>query len=227
MAGAGCLPCKVNLRLISNHQPRHPGVTRSRFSQKSQQSCWHFWCSVRWPGSRVGCELLHNTHRMWCLRVWYTLVPTYTNLLLILSPLKWRGRRLWQLGFGLMPEADSRQRTIQLDSTISIYFTIDQRNPSIFSVEALAFEGLLMFVVSTWTIGDRSTQENNGTAHFLEHMAFKGTKRRNRIQLEQDGLQIDAVFRMDSGWKYVWLFAYESYVTYVTMMSCVFEVGWN
>ena len=29
-------------------------------------------------------------------------------------------------------------------------------------------------------------QENNGTAHFLEHMAFKGTKRRNRIQLEQD-----------------------------------------
>ena len=98
------------------------------------------------------------------------------------------------MGFGLMPEADSRQRTIQLDSTISIYFTIDQRNPSIFSVEALAFEGLLMFVVSTWTIGDRSTQENNGTAHFLEHMAFKGTKRRNRIQLEQDGLQDGSTF---------------------------------
>ena len=33
---------------------------------------------------------------------------------------------------------------------------------------------------------DTSLQENNGTAHFLEHMAFKGTKRRNRIQLEQD-----------------------------------------
>ncbi|CAJ1346284.1 unnamed protein product [Effrenium voratum] len=30
------------------------------------------------------------------------------------------------------------------------------------------------------------TKENNGTAHFLEHMAFKGTKRRSRIQLEQE-----------------------------------------
>mmetsp|Transcript_97157 Transcript_97157/g.173063 ORF Transcript_97157/g.173063 Transcript_97157/m.173063 type:complete len:464 (-) Transcript_97157:105-1496(-) len=30
------------------------------------------------------------------------------------------------------------------------------------------------------------TKENNGTAHFLEHMAFKGTKRRNRIQLEKE-----------------------------------------
>jgi len=25
------------------------------------------------------------------------------------------------------------------------------------------------------------TKENNGTAHFLEHMAFKGTKRRTRV----------------------------------------------
>eukprot|EP00929_Paragymnodinium_shiwhaense_P118773 TRINITY_DN90692_c0_g1_i1.p1 TRINITY_DN90692_c0_g1~~TRINITY_DN90692_c0_g1_i1.p1 ORF type:complete len:502 (-),score=118.83 TRINITY_DN90692_c0_g1_i1:357-1862(-) len=30
------------------------------------------------------------------------------------------------------------------------------------------------------------TKENNGTAHFLEHMAFKGTRRRSRIQLEQE-----------------------------------------
>jgi len=30
------------------------------------------------------------------------------------------------------------------------------------------------------------TKENNGTAHFLEHMAFKGTRRRNRIQLETE-----------------------------------------
>eukprot|EP01114_Cavostelium_apophysatum_P013976 TRINITY_DN34_c0_g1_i1.p1 TRINITY_DN34_c0_g1~~TRINITY_DN34_c0_g1_i1.p1 ORF type:complete len:513 (-),score=143.21 TRINITY_DN34_c0_g1_i1:115-1653(-) len=30
------------------------------------------------------------------------------------------------------------------------------------------------------------TKENNGTAHFLEHMAFKGTNRRTRIQLEQE-----------------------------------------
>lgn len=30
------------------------------------------------------------------------------------------------------------------------------------------------------------TKESNGTAHFLEHMAFKGTKRRKRLQLEQE-----------------------------------------
>lgn len=30
------------------------------------------------------------------------------------------------------------------------------------------------------------TKENNGTAHFLEHMAFKGTRRRNRIALEKE-----------------------------------------
>lgn len=30
------------------------------------------------------------------------------------------------------------------------------------------------------------TKESNGTAHFLEHMAFKGTRRRNRIQLEKE-----------------------------------------
>ena len=45
--------------------PWHLGVTRSRFSKLSQ------WFPSRWPGFRVGCELLHNTHRMWCLRVWY------------------------------------------------------------------------------------------------------------------------------------------------------------
>mmetsp|Transcript_12386 Transcript_12386/g.27461 ORF Transcript_12386/g.27461 Transcript_12386/m.27461 type:complete len:477 (+) Transcript_12386:27-1457(+) len=42
--------------------------------------------------------------------------------------------------------------------------------------------------VGVWIdAGSRSeTKENNGTAHFLEHMAFKGTKRRNRIQLEKE-----------------------------------------
>jgi len=30
------------------------------------------------------------------------------------------------------------------------------------------------------------TKESNGTAHFLEHMAFKGTKRRSRIELEKE-----------------------------------------
>merc|ERR1719203_2360197 len=30
------------------------------------------------------------------------------------------------------------------------------------------------------------TKENNDTAHFLEHMAFKGTRRRSRIQLERE-----------------------------------------
>lgn len=30
------------------------------------------------------------------------------------------------------------------------------------------------------------TKENNGTAHFLEHMAFKGTAKRTRIQLEKE-----------------------------------------
>ena len=28
------------------------------------------------------------------------------------------------------------------------------------------------------------TEQNNGVAHFLEHMAFKGTKRRTQLQLE-------------------------------------------
>ena len=28
------------------------------------------------------------------------------------------------------------------------------------------------------------TEENNGVAHFLEHMAFKGTQRRTQLQLE-------------------------------------------
>jgi mitochondrial-processing peptidase subunit beta len=30
------------------------------------------------------------------------------------------------------------------------------------------------------------TEENNGVAHFLEHMAFKGTKTRSQIQLETE-----------------------------------------
>eukprot|EP00922_Rhytidocystis_sp_ex-Travisia-forbesii_P015343 GHVS01022889.1.p1 GENE.GHVS01022889.1~~GHVS01022889.1.p1 ORF type:complete len:477 (+),score=53.35 GHVS01022889.1:78-1508(+) len=30
------------------------------------------------------------------------------------------------------------------------------------------------------------TKETNGAAHFLEHMAFKGTKRRTRVQLEKE-----------------------------------------
>eukprot|EP00921_Rhytidocystis_pertsovi_P018456 GHVQ01029194.1.p1 GENE.GHVQ01029194.1~~GHVQ01029194.1.p1 ORF type:complete len:473 (+),score=54.75 GHVQ01029194.1:225-1643(+) len=30
------------------------------------------------------------------------------------------------------------------------------------------------------------TKKTNGAAHFLEHMAFKGTKRRTRVQLEQE-----------------------------------------
>ena len=30
------------------------------------------------------------------------------------------------------------------------------------------------------------TAETNGTAHFLEHLAFKGTKRRTRVQLERE-----------------------------------------
>merc|ERR1719414_576021 len=30
------------------------------------------------------------------------------------------------------------------------------------------------------------TKENNGTAHFLEHMAFKGTVRRTRVALEKE-----------------------------------------
>lgn len=30
------------------------------------------------------------------------------------------------------------------------------------------------------------TKETNGVAHFLEHMAFKGTKKRSRVQLEQE-----------------------------------------
>lgn len=35
--------------------------------------------------------------------------------------------------------------------------------------------------------GSRSeTNENSGVAHFLEHLHFKGTEKRSRIQLEQE-----------------------------------------
>ncbi|RYH25816.1 insulinase family protein [archaeon] len=30
------------------------------------------------------------------------------------------------------------------------------------------------------------TSQNNGAAHFLEHMAFKGTKNRTQVQLEKE-----------------------------------------
>lgn len=94
------------------------------------------------------------------------------------------------MGFGLMPEADSRQRTIQLDSTQSISLLIK---------EIIQFSRWKHWLLKVCCFKlDSSTQENNGTAHFLEHMAFKGTKKRNRIQLEQDpGLEIDSVFRME------------------------------
>ncbi|EER01018.1 conserved hypothetical protein [Perkinsus marinus ATCC 50983] len=36
------------------------------------------------------------------------------------------------------------------------------------------------------------TKETNGTAHFLEHLAFKGTQRRSRIQLEREVEDIGA-----------------------------------
>ncbi|KAF4704856.1 mitochondrial processing peptidase beta subunit, partial [Perkinsus olseni] len=36
------------------------------------------------------------------------------------------------------------------------------------------------------------TKQTNGTAHFLEHLAFKGTQRRTRIQLEREVEDIGA-----------------------------------
>jgi len=36
------------------------------------------------------------------------------------------------------------------------------------------------------------TSQNNGTAHFLEHMAFKGTQKRNRVQIEKEVEDIGA-----------------------------------
>ena len=48
------------------------------------------------------------------------------------------------------------------------------------------FAKLFNFQVGLWIdAGSRfETAENNGVAHFLEHMAFKGTKRRTQLQLE-------------------------------------------
>ncbi|CAB3997972.1 mitochondrial-processing peptidase subunit beta-like, partial [Paramuricea clavata] len=46
--------------------------------------------------------------------------------------------------------------------------------------------GIPTSTVGLWIdAGSRfETEENNGVAHFLEHMAFKGTKRRTQLQLE-------------------------------------------
>lgn len=49
-------------------------------------------------------------------------------------------------------------------------------------------QGLLTCTVGVWIdAGSRFEDERtNGTAHFLEHMAFKGTKKRTQDQLEQE-----------------------------------------
>ena len=158
MAGAGCLPCKVNLRLISNHQPRHLGVTRSRFSEVSQwfpsRLRWLRF-SVRWPGFRVGCELLHNTHRMWCLRVWYLIHLNSNRYQPSFDSVTTQVTRQETVTVGVWIDAGSRFETKDDSAGFhSIYFTIDQRNHSIFSVEALAFEGLL-FQVGQFDTGEQ------------------------------------------------------------------------
>jgi len=55
--------------------------------------------------------------------------------------------------------------------------------------------GELATVVVTVDVGSRyETADNNGVAHFTEHLFFKGTNKRSRIQLEKEVEQMGASF---------------------------------
>ena len=51
-------------------------------------------------------------------------------------------------------------------------------------------EGLQSAAIGVWVSagGRHERVEQNGIAHFLEHMAFKGTKRRSALQIWTSGI---------------------------------------
>lgn len=80
-------------------------------------------------------------------------------------------RLLASQGRGLLTQAPTQVTRLSNGLRVASQFTHDET-----------------LTVGIWIdAGSRfETKENNGTAHFLEHMAFKGTRRRKRIELEKE-----------------------------------------
>ena len=61
------------------------------------------------------------------------------------------------------------------------------RLPNGFRIVTERMEGLKSASIGIWVMagGRHERPEQNGIAHFLEHMAFKGTERRNALQIAE------------------------------------------
>lgn len=89
-------------------------------------------------------------------------------------PPQWVG-----FAFSLQPERASYPTQLSTDLTSSSFYTLRE------------YLGVWIDAGSRY-----ETAENNGAAHFLEHLAFKGTKRRTQqdleVQIENMGMHLNA-----------------------------------
>jgi len=89
---------------------------------------------------------------------------------------------------GLLPSRDikSGQLCEQLTKTRPHYQTLLNNGMNVVS-EIFPSNHKMTTVGVIIKAGTRNeTSENNGVAHFLEHLHFKGTERRSRIELEKE-----------------------------------------